>query len=100
MADVKSSFPTMPKPTKDYDPKMIGDFVRSVEQLMVILRHPGEGRHSKMTFTHLPDSEAGLEAGALYNIGDGIVRQSMLNVGAPAGFTMSMSLGSVTVTIT
>jgi hypothetical protein len=99
MADVKVIFPTMPKPSKEYDPQMLGDFIRSIEQLMVILKYPGEGRHSKLSLTHLPTSDSGLEAGALYAMADGIVRISQLNLAALTGFTIASGIGSVTVTI-
>ena len=54
-------------PPEDYDRAYFGDVVRSLSQLVVQMRNPGELRGTKITLTDLPTSSDGLETGALFN---------------------------------
>ena len=54
-------------PPEDYDRAYFDDVVRSLSQLVVQMRNPGELRGTKITLTDLPTSDAGLETGALFN---------------------------------
>ena len=54
-------------PPEDYDRAYFDDVVRSLSQLVVQMRNPGELRGTKITLTDLPTSSVGLETGALFN---------------------------------
>ncbi len=54
-------------PPEQYDRAYFDDVVRSLSQLVVQLRNPGELRGTKITLTDLPTSSDGLETGALFN---------------------------------
>ena len=54
-------------PPEEYDRAYFDDVVRSLSQLVVQMRNPGELRGTKITLTDLPTSDTGLEVGALFN---------------------------------
>jgi len=54
-------------PPEEYDRAYFDDVVRSLSQLVVQIRNPGELRGTKITLTDLPTSSVGLETGALFN---------------------------------
>jgi|TARA_R100000353_G_scaffold118344_1_gene84338 hypothetical protein len=54
-------------PPEEYDRAYFDDVVRSLSQLVVQMRNPGELRGTKITLTDLPTSSVGLETGALFN---------------------------------
>ena len=54
-------------PPEEYDRAYFDDIVRSLSQLVVQMRNPGELRGTKITLTDLPTSSDGLETGALFN---------------------------------
>ena len=54
-------------PPEEYDRAYFDDIVRSLSQLVVQMRNPGELRGTKITLTDLPTSSVGLETGALFN---------------------------------
>ena len=54
-------------PPEEYDRVYFDDVVRSLSQLVVQIRNPGELRGTKITLTDLPTSSDGLETGALFN---------------------------------
>ena len=54
-------------PPVEYDRAYFDDVVRSLSQLVVQMRNPGELRGTKITLTDLPTSSDGLETGALFN---------------------------------
>ena len=54
-------------PPEEYDRAYFDDVVRSLSQLVVQMRNPGELRGTKITLTDLPTSSEGLETGALFN---------------------------------
>jgi hypothetical protein len=54
-------------PPEQYDRAYFDDVVRSLSQLVVQMRNPGELRGTKITLTDLPTSSDGLETGALFN---------------------------------
>ena len=54
-------------PPEQYDRAYFDDVVRSLSQLVVQMRNPGELRGTKNTLTDLPTSSDGLETGALFN---------------------------------
>jgi len=54
-------------PPEEYDRAYFDDVIRSLSQLVVQMRNPGELRGTKITLTDLPTSSVGLETGALFN---------------------------------
>ena len=54
-------------PPEEDDRAYFDDLVRSLSQLVVQMRNPGELRGTKITLTDLPTSSDGLETGALFN---------------------------------
>lgn len=54
-------------PPEEYDRAYFDDVIRSLSQLVVQMRNPGELRGTKITLTDLPTSSDGLEIGALFN---------------------------------
>ena len=54
-------------PPEEYDRAYFDDVVRSLSQLVVQMRNPGELRGTKIKLTDLPTSSVGLETGALFN---------------------------------
>jgi len=54
-------------PPEEYDRAYFDDVIRSLSQLVVQMRNPGELRGTKITLTDLPTSSDGLETGALFN---------------------------------
>ena len=54
-------------PPEEYDRAYFDDVVRSLSQLVVQMRNPGELRGTKITLTDLPTSSVVLETGALFN---------------------------------
>lgn len=67
------SRPQFPLAPETYDQNYFDEMVRALSQLVVQLQNPGELRGTTLTLTHLPTSDAGLEAGALYN-DNGVVK--------------------------
>ena len=59
--------PQFPLAPEEYDRQYFDEMVRSLTQLVVQIKNPGELRGTKITLTNLPTSPTGLEAGALYN---------------------------------
>lgn len=65
--DRRQILPTFPNPPNEYDQRYMQDLVRALEDLLVQLRTPGEGRQTTTTFTRVSESPAGLEPGTLWN---------------------------------
>lgn len=98
MANVQSVAPRLPNAPESYDVQFMADLIRSLELFITQQRNPGEERATKTTFTNLPTSDTGLEAGALYRIGND-VKISLADTAVPDSFLVQSSLGSVTVSI-
>jgi len=88
--------PRLPDAPLDYSQEYLADLVRALELFIAQERNAGEQRATKMTFTDLPNSDTGLEAGALYRMGND-VRISLIDTAVPDGASASGAIGTVTV---
>lgn len=95
--DRKLSFPTFGTPPDGYDRAFFDDLSRKLNQLMVLLKAPGQGRQTTIVLTNLSTMDYGLEPGTIFQV-DGILRVSLLNAPYLSGVSASGSAGSVTVT--
>lgn len=59
--------PIFSNPPAGYDQRYMIDLVRSMNDLVTVLRAPGLGRNTTTTFTGLVDGQAGLEPGTVWN---------------------------------
>lgn len=98
MASVENPPPRLPEAPEEYSQDYLAGLIRALEVFITQERNPGEERATKVTFTDLPTSDTGLEAGALYRIGNN-VKISLIDIAVPDSFSASASLGSVTVSI-
>ena len=78
MSLVNLPAPRLPDAPGEYSQEYIADLVRALELFIAQERNPGDQRATKMTFTNLPTSDTGLEAGALYRmvIVTGIIKKN------------------------
>ena len=88
--------PRLPDAPIDYSQDYVADLIRALELFIAQERSAGDQRATKMTFTDLPTSDTGLEAGALYRMGND-VRISLIDIAAPNGASASGEIGTVTV---
>jgi len=98
MATRKLTQPVFPVPPVTYDSRYMASIVRSFSVFLQQAINPGEGRATNFTLTTLADNDSGLETGALF-AQSGFVKITQLNLPHPAGFTVTASVGDVTVTI-
>lgn len=96
MASVQNVPPRLPEPPLDYEIDYMDALVRALQSFITQERNPGEERATKITFTDLPTSDSGLEAGSLYRIGNN-VKISLIDMAVPDAATTSGSVGTVTV---
>ena len=96
MANVQVPAPRLPNAPSTYDIEYMSDLIRSLEIFISQERNPGEERMTKITLTALPTSDTGLEAGALYRIGNN-VKISLADMAVPDPAIGTGSVGSVTV---
>jgi hypothetical protein len=96
--DRRIALPVFGNPPLDYDRVFFDDQVRKLNQLMALLKSPGEGRNTTLVLTNLPTSDYGLEAGSVYVVDNGVLRISILNAPYAQGVSASGRVGSVTVT--
>lgn len=98
MASVENPPPRLPEAPEEYSQDYLAGLIRALEVFITQERNPGEERATKVTFTDLPTSDSGLEAGALYRH-ENNVKISLIDLAAVDGFSAASSLGSVTVSI-
>lgn len=96
--DRRTALPVFGNPPVEYERAFLDDQVRKLNQLMAILKSPGEGRNTTIVLTNLPTSDYGLEAGSVYVVDNGVLRISMLNAPYLVGVSSTASVGAVTVT--
>jgi hypothetical protein len=99
MSRFKVPAPYFSVPPQNYQSSYFADLVRSFAVFIHIVTNPGEERATKMTITHLPDNDAGLEVGSLFEQ-NGQVFIAKENIPRPAGLEGTGAIGSVTVTTT
>lgn len=98
MSTRKIPIPNFPLPPDQYDPRYFADVVRTYQQAINVLTTPGEGRHTIMVLTDLPNDDVALEEGTLYKLGNDL-KVSVLNVASVRGASYTVAGGSVTVSI-
>lgn len=91
--------PFFPVAPAGYDQRYFNELVRAFSVYLEQVQNPGEGRHTRLVLTNLPENDSGLEPGALFQ-NDGFVKISRTNVPHPAGVSGTASVGTVTVTTT
>lgn len=96
MANVQTPPPRLPEAPDEYSSEYVNELVRALQNFITQERNPGEERATKITLTDLPNSDTGLEAGALYRMGND-VRISLINTAVPDGASASGAIGTVTV---
>lgn len=96
MSLVNLPAPRLPDAPSEYSQDYVADLIRTLELFISQERSAGEQRATKITFTDLPTSDTGLEAGALYRIGND-VKISLINTPVPDGASASGAIGTVTV---
>tara|TARA_R100001086_G_C11686924_1_gene217399 strand:- start:251 stop:550 length:300 start_codon:yes stop_codon:yes gene_type:complete len=94
----KLTQPIFPMPPQEYSMGYMAEIVRSFSTFLHQVINPGEGRATNFTLTTLASNDSGLETGALF-AQNGYVKITQLNAPHPAGFSVTASVGSVTVTI-
>ena len=90
--------PTFSVPPRTYSPVYFDDLVRALSLFLLQTQQPGEGRHTKMVFTDLPNNDVGLEVGSVMDV-DGFLKISRANNPHVAGSTGTGAVGTVSVTI-
>ena len=95
--DRKNLYPVFSKAPVEYSKRYVDDLARSLNQLVYLLRNPGEGRNTTMVFTDLPTSGYGLEPGSLYHI-NGVVKVVLEYEAYSIGLQALGSVGTVSVT--
>tara|TARA_R100000697_G_scaffold74962_1_gene87340 strand:+ start:4910 stop:5206 length:297 start_codon:yes stop_codon:yes gene_type:complete len=90
--------PRLPQPNGELTLDYMNDLITSLDLFIQQQTNPGEGRNTKLVFTALPTSDVGLEQGTLYRVGND-VKVSLLNIAGVDGNSLTISLGSVTVSV-
>ena len=88
--------PALATPPEDYDPRYLRQLVEQLGIYFEAWRNPGEGRNTTLTLTALPETDGGLEPGALFQQ-DGFLKVTLARKPHPAGLSATGSVGSVTV---
>lgn len=96
--DRRVALPTFPVPGPEYDQRYAADLVNSLNQMVVLLRNPGEGRQTTIVLTNLQSNDQGLEAGTIFQV-DGVLRIPVPNRAYLAGTFASGRVGTVAVTV-
>jgi hypothetical protein len=74
------------------------DIIRQLNQLMVTLRSPGEGRNTNIVLTNLPNNDYQAEPGTIFEI-NGVLYVSVRYRAFLQGIKAKGSIGTATVTI-
>lgn len=74
--------PAFSNPPAEYSQRYLMDMVRSLNDLVTLIRTPGLGRNTTTTLTDTTDSPAGLEPGTIWNF-DGFAMLSGLGPALP-----------------
>jgi hypothetical protein len=90
--------PTFPIAPSEYDIRYFNDLVRALQNLIVFIQAPGEGRQTTIVLTNLASTDYGLEPGTIFEQ-NGVLRIAKLNMPAVGGVSGTGLVGSVTVTV-
>ena len=96
--DRRLTLPAFGQAPKEYEQRYLDDIVRQLNQLMVILRSPGEGRNTNIVLTALQNTDYGAEPGTIFEI-NGVLYVSVLYRAFPIGVKVTGSVGVATVNI-
>ena len=89
--------PYFPIPPQDYNQSYFYEVVRSFAVYLDQMHNPGEGRHTRLVLTALPNSDQGLETGSLFER-NGFIKISIADQPNLLGVSSTGAVGSVTVT--
>tara|TARA_R100000963_G_C4632883_1_gene97565 strand:+ start:1064 stop:1357 length:294 start_codon:yes stop_codon:yes gene_type:complete len=89
--------PFFPIPPQGYDQSYFDEVIRSFSVYLDQAQNPGEGRHTNLVLTNLPNNDSGLENGAVFVV-DGVLRVPIASQPYAASFSGTGSVGAVTVT--
>ena len=89
--------PFFPIPPQEYDLNYFNEVIRSFSVYLDQMQNPGEGRHTTLVLTELPSNDSGLEEGSIFVV-DGVLRIPVASKPFAASFSVTGSVGSVTVT--
>lgn len=95
--DRRLPLPVFGNAPNDYDRSFLDDLSRKLNQLMTLLKAPGEGRNTTIVLTNLATNDYGLEPGTIFQA-DGVLRVALANAPYVGGLSATGSVGSVTVT--
>ena len=89
--------PFFPIPPSEYEQSYFNEVIRSFAVYLDQMQNPGEGRHTTLVLTELPSNDSGLEEGSIFVV-DGVLRIPVASKPFAASFSVTGSVGSVTVT--
>jgi|TARA_R110000803_G_scaffold159917_1_gene223930 hypothetical protein len=89
--------PYFPIPPQDYNQSYFYEVIRSFAVYLDQMHNPGEGRHTRLVLTALPNSDQGLETGSLFER-NGFIKISIADQPNLLGVSSTGAVGSVTVT--
>ena len=89
--------PFFPIPPKEYSQQYFDEVIRSFSVYLDQMQNPGEGRHTRLVLTALPNSDQGLETGSLFER-NGFVKITIADQPNLLGVSSTGAVGSVTVT--
>ena len=89
--------PFFPIPPKEYSQQYFDEVIRSFSVYLDQMQNPGEGRHTRLVLTALPNSDQGLETGSLFER-NGFVKITIADQPNLLGVLATGAVGSVTVT--
>ena len=89
--------PFFPIPPSEYDLNYFNEVIRSFSVYLDQAQNPGEGRHTNLVLTNLPNNDSGLEEGSIFVV-DGVLRIPVVSKPFAASFLSTGQVGSVTVT--
>lgn len=88
--------PQFPNAPQEYDMRYMVEVVRSFSVFLEQYNNPGDMRGTELTLTNLPQNDAGLEEGAIFQQ-DGILKITIPYKPHPAGVSATGTAGGVTV---
>jgi hypothetical protein len=89
--------PFFPIPPQEYNQGYFNEVIRAFSVYLDQMQNPGEGRHTKLVLTALPNSDQGLETGSLFER-NGFVKITIADQPNLLGVSSTSAVGSVTVT--
>tara|TARA_R110002072_G_scaffold75529_1_gene177753 strand:+ start:535 stop:828 length:294 start_codon:yes stop_codon:yes gene_type:complete len=89
--------PFFPIPPQEYTQGYFDEVIRSFSVYLDQMQNPGEGRHTRLVLTALPNSDQGLETGSLFER-NGFVKITIADQPNLLGISSTGAVGSVTVT--